>query len=335
VTVSGGHQGQPAGEPLPQPTGGALVAGPPRVPGEAERTAAGQAAVTVPATVAPATAGTAAAIATAQAAALPRAAAAVGTTHVSPPAPPGGPGAEVEPDQVGTPTGRASRALPRLRIGYHLASDAALARFSLTLSASGLLLGQDIDQRPASVRLFRPEPVRMALVGGAWLSQLLLFRVLTLGARVAIMSAQPEVWNGFGEWATGRADRVGVLPLDRPVLPPASAAEPGLVVWDAGPLGPSAPLALGPWLTQLTMITQLTPYGLPAVQDAGLVITQRLAAAEAEVATNALLLDPETARVLQLLEENMVALLGGGTPARYVWLTPTGAEQQHLGQPRR
>src|SRR5262249_49955801 len=160
----------------------------------------------------------------------------------------------------------------------------------------------------------------VALVGGAWLSQLMLFRALALGARVAIMTAQPDAWNGFGVWATGRTDQVAVSPLDRPVQPPASAAEPGLVVWDAGPLGPPAPLALGPWLTQLTMMTQLGPYGLPAVQGAGLVITQRLAAAEAEAVAGALQLDPETTRLLQLLENDMVALLSRGTDARYVWI---------------
>src|SRR5262249_56211993 len=100
----------------------------------------------------------------------------------------------------------------------------------------------------------------------------------------------------------GGRDGVGGWRVGGRVRPPASAAEPGLVVWDAGPLGPPAPLALGPWLTQLTMMTQLGLYGLPAVQAAGLVITQRLAAAEAEVVAGALQLDPETTRPLQLLD---------------------------------
>src|SRR5262249_58190303 len=130
-------------------------------------------------------------------------------------APSGGPGDDVDTDQADPPRGRAAYALPRLRIGCHVVSEAALAELSLALTGSGLLLGPDIDKRPAAVCLFRPEPVRVALVGGAWLSQLMLFRALTLGARVAIMTAQPDAWNGFGVWATGRTDQVAVLPLDR------------------------------------------------------------------------------------------------------------------------
>jgi hypothetical protein len=328
MTISGAHHGgQPAGDAV-GPTGSRPAAEPEPVAAPA----AGQAASAASAATG---AATRAAVATAQVVATPKAVAAASTLPTLPSAPPDSPGDDLDTDQAGASPGRAAYALPRLRIGCHVVSEAALAEFSLALTGSGLLLGPDIDKRPATVSLFRPEPVRVALVGGAWLSQLMLFRALTLGARVAIMTAQPDAWNGFGAWATGQADRVAVLPLDRPVQPPASAAEPGLVVWDAGLLGPPAPLALGPWLTQLTMMTQLGLYGLPAVQGARLVITQRLAAAEAEVVAGALQLDPETTRLLQLLETDMVALLSRGTAARYVWITPTSAEQRHLGTPRR
>jgi hypothetical protein len=233
-----------------------------------------------------------------------------------------------------TATRRPGAELPRLRIGYHVATETALSEFTMAASGTGLVLGHDRDQRMVSFRLFRPEPTRVAVVGGQWLSTVILLRALALGARVAIMSAQPEYWDGFGAWATGRSDRVAVLPVDRPVIPPASAAEPGLLLWDAGLLGPSTPLALGPWQTQLTMLRQLTAYGTPSLQEAAVVIMQRLAEAEAEVAGSVLLLDDATKRLFQVLGDDMVAMLGGQTN-RYVWVTPTSAEQHYLGAARR
>jgi hypothetical protein len=220
-----------------------------------------------------------------------------------------------------------------LRIGSHLVSDAALGAFAVSTPGTGLLLGRDGDRQPVSVRLFRPEPTRVALVGGPWACQLIMLRALALGARTVIHTTAPEWWDGFGEWATGSKDRVAVIPVNQQVNALASAQEPVLLLYDAGLLGPSAQPTLGPWQTQMTVLRQLTSYGLPAVQEANLLITQRLAAAEAEVAASALRLNDRTSYLLQVLNEDMLALVAGGSD-RYVWITPTKVEEQ-LGAPRR
>jgi hypothetical protein len=259
------------------------------------------------------------------------------TSVAAPPAPPGPP----TPGRLygGTQTGadsRRTRPLPRLRIGSHLASDAALSLMNLSTPGTGLVLGRDSDKSSVMLRLFRPEPTRVTLVGGPWVCQLLMLRALALGARIAILTTAPEWWEGFGEWATGSKDRVVVLPVDRTVNASGSSQAPVLMLYDAGLLGPSVQPSLGPWQTQLTVLRQLTAYGQPAVQESNLVVTQRLTVAEAEVANAALRLGERTSYLLQVLNEDMVALLGGvGGGERYVWVTPTRVEQEQIGAPRR
>ena len=106
-----------------------------------------------------------------------------------------------------------------------------------------------------------------------------------------------------------------------------------LLLYDAGLLGPSVQPTLGPWQTQLTVLRQLTSYGLPAVQESNVLVTQRLAPAEAEVAASALRLNDRASYLLQVLNEDMLALVTSGSE-RYVWITPTKVEEQ-LGAPRR
>jgi hypothetical protein len=224
--------------------------------------------------------------------------------------------------------------LRSLRIGSHTASDGALAQLELATPGVGLVLGHDADQRLVAVRLFRPEPTRVTLIGGGWLCQLLMLRTLALGARVAIVAAQPDSWKGFGEWATGRKDRAAVFAADALVPPPASLAEPALVVYDLGSLGPSAPADPAPWRTELTVLPQLTGYGEPVVQESNLIILQRLTADEAQVARSALRLSKQTEQLVQTLGDDMVAILGAGAN-RYAWLAPSAVERLHLADPRR
>jgi hypothetical protein len=70
------------------------------------------------------------------------------------------------------------------------------------------------------------------------------------------------------------------------------------------------------------------------VRSCDLVVLQRLDPAEASVAESALQLDPQSAQRLQMLENEMLALIGGGAN-RYLWLHPTPVELQHMGSPWR
>lgn len=224
--------------------------------------------------------------------------------------------------------------LARLRIGSHTASRSALAQLRISSPGTGLILGADRQQGPVSVRFFRPEPTRIALVGGAWAGQLVTFRALALGARVAVVTADPQAWQGFGERATGRGDRVAVLSAEQPLAVTASAQQPILVVYDLGQLGATAPQPLGPWQTQLTILRQLSQPGVPSIQDCNLVMLQRLGSTEAALAGSSLRLPAASTQFLQVMADDMIALVGDGAE-RYIWFAQTDVERQYAGAPRR
>jgi hypothetical protein len=229
------------------------------------------------------------------------------------------------------PSGRMSR----LHIGWHSISRTALSKVAVAPAASaGLIIGRDRQHTAVPLRLFAPEPVRVTLVGGVWVAQLLIFRAFSLGARVTVVTNEPRAWAGFGERATGQYNRLTVLSSDQGLVGAGTAQRPMLTLYDLGTTGPATAPPLGPWRTQLTMLRQLDRAGVPAVQDAQYTLLQRLGSAEATLAASALRLRPHSSQFLQFMADDMIALIEGGTD-RYVFLAQTGVEQQQVGAARR
>ncbi|AEV82499.1 hypothetical protein ACWT_1481 [Actinoplanes sp. SE50] len=231
-------------------------------------------------------------------------------------------------------TGPSGKTSP-LHIGWHAISRKTLRRVTVAPSAgAGLVLGRDRQHAPVPLHLFAPEPVRIALVGGVWAAQLLIFRAFALGARVVVVTTEPRAWAGFGERATGQYNRLTVHSSDQGVALAGSAQMPTLAVYDLGMSGPATTPPLGPWRTQLTILRQLDRPGLAALQDAQLTLLQRLGGDEAAMAASALKLRPHSSQFLQFMADDMLALIGAGTD-RYLFLSQTPTEQQFVGLPRR
>ncbi|GIE84758.1 hypothetical protein [Actinoplanes regularis] len=244
--------------------------------------------------------------------------------------PPDEPGDEDDEARTG-PSGKVSP----LHIGWHAISRKTLRRVTVAPSAgAGLVLGRDRQHAPVPLHLFAPEPVRIALVGGVWAAQLLIFRAFALGARVVVVTTEPRAWAGFGERATGQYNRLTVHSSDQGEAPSGSAQMPTLVVYDLGMTGPATTPPLGPWRTQLTILRQLDRPGLAALQDVQLTLLQRLGGDEAALAASALKLRPHSSQFLQFMADDMLALIGEGTD-RYLFLAQTQTEQQFVGLPRR
>jgi len=331
----------PRAVPPPPPTPQVPVANPPTggmVIGRDPTLSAPVVQVPPPSTAGPATS-TAARQAAAAAAASQAAATAAGqaTGHALPDSDRDGPPGTVY-DSRRPPNGGGRHPLlgklARLRIGSHTVSRSALTKLRVSSPGTGLILGADRQQRPVSVRFFRPEPTRVALVGGAWAGMLVAFRALALGARVAVITADPRTWHGFGERATGRGDRVAVFPTEQPLALAATAQQPVLLLYDLGLVGPNAPQQLGPWQTQMTVLRQLDQSGVPSIQDCNLVMLQRLGSAEAALVGGALRLPAPSTQFLQVMADDMIALVGDGSD-RYIWFSQTDVERQYAGAPRR
>jgi len=220
--------------------------------------------------------------------------------------------------------------------GTHVGAPEQLAWLRFGADPAGLVLGRDVEQTLVPVRMFREEPVRLTLIGGVWLASLVAFRALAVGARVVVCTAAADRWHPLVR-AVQNSDRLAVLIGEQTVNVAAGWASPVLLIDDFGPAGPTTPAQRGnlaPWQTRLTVLPWLTPAGAPAAGSATLVLAQRLTPDEAAAAADLLWLSDETAGLLQALQDDMVALIGGGAD-RYVWVNPTTVETHFFGAPQR
>jgi type VII secretion protein EccE len=218
-------------------------------------------------------------------------------------------------------------------IGRSVAVTPAVA--GTTGVREGLLLGRDASHEPVALRIFRPGPTRLAAVGGWWLARLLVFRALAVGARIVVRTAYPREWTALSETVTGVTGRLYVVPADRPMTLAGSAHAPVLHLDDLGPDATGdTPPPLGPWQTRLTLMPQFAAHGFATLAAADAVVMQRLGAEEAAAAGAVLRLSEETLRLIQVMHDDMLAVLGGGAD-RYVWTSPTPVEESVLGAARR
>ncbi|MDW5327952.1 hypothetical protein [Plantactinospora sp. KLBMP9567] len=234
------------------------------------------------------------------------------------------------------PTGDPKTVAPERRLVGDL-----LGRLTLDVDAIGVVLGRDVANRPVLLRLFRPEPVTVTFVGDWWTAQVLLFRCLGHGARVAVEAvhgvnpaaagtiATMAHWLALDRAAGGAGDRVW-----RSAYPggdePADPTRPLLRLRDVGLHGPERRRPTRAWETQLTVLPRLTPAGVPVLASADVVLVQRLTQPEAALVGSALDLPRESWSPVSAMHNEMVAAFGGGS-ARYVWLTPTRFERHLFG----
>ena len=209
---------------------------------------------------------------------------------------------------------------------------AGLARLSPRAGATGLLLGRDAERAPVLVPLLRPEPTRVLLIGGAWLTRIVVFRCLALGARVLVRTTEPQRWDGLGAAAANAPDRVTVV--SGPDSAPGHAGEPVLHVADlGGRTGGDLPTGAA-WQTLLTEADQLTEPAAAALRAADHVLVQRMWAEQAAYVASALRVDDAAARAAVALPDDAALLLGFGR-YRQLWLGPTALEQRLFGPAQR
>lgn len=229
----------------------------------------------------------------------------------------------------------AGRAIEPLRSLPQMPTARALELMTSASPPAGLVIGRDAEQVPVVAPFFRPEATRINLIGGVYLARLLVFRALALGTRVAVCTARPQEWNGLGESATNRSDRLAVLHGDQPVTVEASQHSPALYVYDVGERGSQTKPVLGPWRTQLTVLPRLTNYADNLTSEAHMTVLQRLTAEEAQIARSSIRVNQEVLQWLQMLHDDMIAMLRKGQKEKYLWCAPTSIEAQMFGAPMR
>ena len=213
--------------------------------------------------------------------------------------------------------------------GLHTAGPEALADVRLRAGGDGLVVGRNRQGDPVAVRLFRPEPTRLLLVGGVRCAQLFALRAMALGAHLFVQSAREPDWLGFLHQCGLGRESASFLPPG--VAPPApqSPAHPQLMVVDTGPSMGPAPEAGVPWRATMVVRNDLGSWDLDTLVRSDLVVFQRLTTAEAALAASTLGFTGAQSWLARIHSE-MVGLVSQGR-LQWVMLHPTSMESALLG----
>lgn len=193
-------------------------------------------------------------------------------------------------------------------VGAHLAAPAALAAFA-GHGGGGLVVGRDRRNAPVVLRVFRPEPTRIVVVGGIRCAQLLTSRAMGVGARVFVETARPDHWTDFAQsFAITGAD-FAVGPAGTRPPGPGTPERPRLLVVDAGhTIAPDLTVA-GGHQAVLVLREELTGWDVDLLNAADVVVMQRLTETEAGIASRALPLQ-QFQDWLPRIAPEMVAIAG-------------------------
>jgi hypothetical protein len=250
-----------------------------------------------------------------------------------------GPGGQVLPGS-GTEPRPTRRAMPGFglrgprRDRHVLGADDQLASMALPVGDDGVVIGVDARRLPVTLGVNRPAPFDLVLVGGLWMAQVIAFRTVATGARVAVETGRPQVWATLAHAAGGGQPCVTIHEPGR--VPPqgASVAGPVLIVRDCGVQPPRGRVAAAPWQSVLTLLPYLGRTAPRLLENADLVGVQRVSPQEAELIGHALTVPASDLGVLPTLDDP-VALWCTRRHRQFVLTEPTDAEAGLLGAARR
>jgi type VII secretion protein EccE len=207
-----------------------------------------------------------------------------------------------------------------------------LAGLDLPVGAAGLMMGVNRHEEPTTLRLFRPEPTRVALFGGLRYAQLVALRALALGAQVVVQTGRPQAWEPFIRGVSGPGDSLTLASPNRPLeFVPATPLRPQLIIIDVGPVGATGlPVVEAAWRATLVVRDDLTPYDIDVLARADVVLLPPLSAQEAGIAGNALGIGQLTSN-LPRIRPDMMGVVVGRRTLRWTLLSPTPIEQQLIG----
>ncbi len=249
------------------------------------------------------------------------------------PAGPAVPGAGAAP----RPTRRAMPGFglrgPR-RDRHVLGDGGQLGSVALPVGDDGVVIGVDAAHQPVTLGVNRPTPFDVVLVGGLWTAQVIAFRTVATGARVAVETARPHVWTAMAQAAGGGQQAVTIHEPGR--VPPqgASVAGPVLIVRDCGAQPPRGRVSSAPWQSVLTLLPYVGPNAPRLLRNAELVGVQRVSPQEAEVIGRVLTVPGGDLAVLPTLDDS-ITLWCTRRHRQFVMTEATDAESGLLGVARR
>lgn len=204
---------------------------------------------------------------------------------------------------------------------------------AVSTGPSGLLLGEAPATQasrggPVSIRLFRATGSKLVVAVPEYITWLLAFRSISLGAHLSIISSDPRRWEqlvGAVRSSGGTADLLG--PYDRP--PSAGRPyRPSLVV-DAADYFDGIVQGVGPWQATLVVQSVATAAAVFALRSCDLALVAPWDQRVAEQCRRAYALNPAQVKACGNLAQNEIVV---ARPRRVVRVAvpPTPTEYQLL-----
>lgn len=197
----------------------------------------------------------------------------------------------------------------------------------LRTGPSGLLLGSHRDE-PVVLRLFRPEPTRVFLAAPSYVSWLLAFRCVSIGAHLSVISGEPRRWNGLVRAVHASGGSADLLAPNQ--QPPGGGRpyRPSVVIDDSAHYD-GFEARLGAWQTALVISDAADPSAVFGMRSCELALVAPCGQRIQEHLRRAYALTNSQLRPVQSLAENEVAL---AMPRRLMKLSmpPAPGEYQTL-----
>lgn len=221
------------------------------------------------------------------------------------------------------------------RLAAHTLRAEDVAQLRLPIADDGVLIGTDAATgAPAVIGLFGRGGRDVILIGGSYAAQVVALRAVATGARVAIETGRPGVWEAVRQKASSGQQCVTVHPVNTVGPQGASVQSPVLVIRDCGAIPPRFGVQHGPWQTTLTLLPYLDPACADLLGSQDLVGVQRISPPEAAIAASVLSLPGDDEATLPTLADS-VTLWVAGFSRRYVQTIPSVLETELLGPPHR
>jgi type VII secretion protein EccE len=211
---------------------------------------------------------------------------------------------------------------------WHPTGTAGSLAAVMPITAGGVVLGTDSGDHPVAVPLFAADAgTRVAIVGDPLLPRLLALRALGTGARLQVVTAQPDDWTRLRRQAGLSAECMAVV---RPGTQPPSdgtRAAPWMIIDDTG-----SPAAAGsfPWQCVVTVPGDVTA-AVGALSGLDAILLQRITPDGASAVAAALGLPAASVQPLQLVPAGSVAIAVPGS-VRFARLVLDQAERAVLAE---
>jgi len=192
---------------------------------------------------------------------------------------------------------------------------------------SGMVLGEG-NKGPVTVRLFRSQPTRVLLAVPQYVTWLLTFRAISLGAHVSIFANDPASWQSLVDRITACGGTAELLGKDSVAPGAGRPYRPSLIVDDADWYD-GVQEQLGPWQAMLTCVDAAQSGSVFALRSCDLALVSPVDGRTSDNLRRAYALNQAQLRTVTDLSDSEVAL---ATPRRLLRLAlpPTQTEYQLL-----